>query len=372
MKILLITNTASSIFNFRLRLIERLVNDGHSVFIFIPTQDESKALDLIRLGVNVSFYDLNRTTINPFNSFMTILLLAKKIKKISPDVVFSFFPKPVIFGGLAAYYAGVKRNYSMLEGLGYCFTQRKERSSIKKVVLKYFQIILYKISLPHSNCVIFLNEDDRDEIIHENKINVRCHCVLGGIGVNLKQYKFSFPPKHIVFTMISRLLIDKGVREYVQAASYVKKTYPNVCFDFIGGLDENLGGVKKEELDKWIKMGDVNFKGVSNDIPDVLKNTSVFVLPSYREGVPRSTQEAMAVGRPIITTNVPGCKETVIDGVNGFLVPPWDAQSLAEKMIYFIENESEIERMGKESRFLAESKFDEDVFCDKLIKILLG
>ncbi|BEI12342.1 glycosyltransferase family 4 protein [Edwardsiella ictaluri] len=372
MKILLITNTASSVFNFRLRLIEQLINSGHSVCLLVPSQDKSKELDFTRLGVNAFFYDLNRTTINPFNSFVTILSLVKKIKEISPDVVFSFFPKPVIFGTLAASCAGIKRNYSMLEGLGYCFTRRKERPSVKKLLLKYFQVALYKISLPHSNCVMFLNEDDRDEIIYKNKIKVKHHHVLGGIGVDLNRYEFSSPPDGIVFTMISRLLIDKGVREYVQAASYVKNIYPNVRFDFIGGLDDNLGGVKKEDLAEWVKKGDVNFKGVSNNIPDVLKNTSVFVLPSYREGVPRSTQEAMAIGRPIITTNVPGCKETVINGVNGFLIPPWDGQTLAEKMIYFIENKSEIERMGKESRIIAERKFDEDVFCDNLIKILLG
>lgn len=372
MNILLITNTAASIFNFRLRLIERLIHDGHIVYLLLPKTDASRISELNQLGIHVVFYELNRSSVNPFQAVVTICSMIKKIKEINPDITFSFFSKSVIFGTLAAHYAGVKCNYSMLEGLGYCFTRRLEPDSLKKKILRRSQVLLYKLALPHSRCVIFLNDDDRREIIIDNNVRVKCTYVIGGIGVDLNKFSYQPLPREIRFTMVSRLLIDKGVREYIKAANYVREIYSNVKFDFVGGIDDNLGGVSKTELKSWIDEGHVNFRGVSNNIHEVLTETSVFVLPSYREGVPRSTQEAMAIGRPIITTNVPGCKETVIDGVNGFLVPPWNAQALAEKMIYFIENQSEIERMGKESRILAERKFDEDVFCDKLIKILLG
>lgn len=371
MRILLVTNTATSALNFRRKLIDKLIASGHDVYVLIPECDCNYAKMLRDLGVFVEYYKISRSSINPILELMMLFSLYCAIRRVKPDVVFSFFPKPVIFGSLAAYFCGVKRNIAMLEGLGYCFTKRPEPDSIKKKIIKLIQIGLYKISLPLSTGVYFLNSDDAAEIL--DSVKIRSYGVLGGIGVNLNYFSYSNKyPCSIVFTMISRVLIDKGVREFVEAAKIVKSQYNNVRFEFVGGMDDNLGGVNQVEFKKWISDSSVHFLGVSNDIKKVLEGTSVFVLPSYREGVPRSTQEAMAVGRPIITTNVPGCKETVIDGVNGFLVPPWDAQSLAEKMIYFIENESEIERMGKESRFLAESKFDEDVFCDKLIKILLG
>ncbi|WP_032939572.1 glycosyltransferase family 4 protein [Citrobacter youngae] len=377
MKITLVTNTVSSIFYFRLRLISRLLQDHHQISILIPETESMNPLivDLKKLGVLVLFYNASRTGINPFTEFLTIISLYKVIKKISPDVVFSFFPKPIIFGSIAAKLAGVKRIVSMFEGLGFCFTKRPEKDGVKKVILRVVQLSLYKMFLRLSDSVLFLNIDDANELIKKHNIKVRHHQVVGGIGVNLETYRLkdlTYKNGPLTFTMVSRLLIDKGIREYVSAAEIVKREYPDTIFQVIGGMDDNLGGISYPEFEKWKSDNNVVFTGVISNVIDILKSSDVFVLPSYREGVPRSSQEALAVGLPIITTDVPGCKETVVDGVNGFLVPPWDSESLSKKMIELIENKKLLIEMGKQSRLLAENRFDEESFCDRVINILIN
>ncbi|MGM8900872.1 glycosyltransferase family 4 protein, partial [Psychrobacter sp. 1Y4] len=181
--------------------------------------------------------------------------------------------------------------------------------------------------------------------------------VLGGIGLSLSQYKYQPTvdiKESIKFLFIGRLLKEKGVHDFISAIKIVKKAYPEACFTILGEIDtSNMGALKKSELDKLIALKIVNYPGHVNNVKDWIASHHVFVLPSYREGVPRSTQEAMAIGRPIITTDVPGCRETVIDGVNGFLVEKWNPKALAEKMIYFIEHPEQIKEMGDESYKLA-------------------
>jgi glycosyltransferase involved in cell wall biosynthesis len=184
--------------------------------------------------------------------------------------------------------------------------------------------------------------------------------VLGGIGLNLRDYPYSRPSTDVLsFIFVGRLLAEKGVREYVAAARLVKLQYPNVKFVMLGDLDEaNPGALSREELEQLVHKGVVTHPGHVDDVRDWLKQSSVFVLPSYREGVPRSTQEAMAMGRPVITTDVPGCRDTVIDGKNGFIIPPFSVPDLVEKIIFFIENPHCIESMGLASHVMAQARFD--------------
>ncbi|AXC85537.1 glycosyltransferase family 1 protein [Salmonella enterica subsp. salamae serovar 56:b:[1,5]] len=375
MHIILITNTLSSIFLFRMRLISKLIERGDHISVLIPHYESSNnSADILKnMGVSVYFYRSSRTGVNPFVEVLTVISIFNVLQKIKPDVVFSFFPKPIVFGTIGAKLARVKRIVSMFEGLGYCFTIRKNSGSIKKSILKFIQLILYKLFLRFSDIVLFLNKDDANELLVKHRIKVKSFDVVGGIGVNLEQYSYNSLVSHnepLVFTMVSRLLIDKGIREYVAAAKIVKEKYPATVIQVVGGIDDNLGGITPQELEKWKLDKSVNFTGPVSDISKELIKTSVFVLPSYREGVPRSTQEALAIGLPVITTDVPGCRETVINNLNGFLIPPWDSNELAKKMIFFIENPYIICQMGKQSRLLAEEKFNEEVFCNKLINIL--
>lgn len=372
-KILLIGNQANTILLFRKRLIAKLIDKGCQVSTLTIDNPADKFNSIRELGAIPEQYIFSRSGMNPFSDIINTFRLSRKIKAICPDVVFCFFPKPVIFGTLAARLAGVKNIYDLLEGLGFCFTAHQNKDSHRKKLLKATQTFLYKLTLPRARKVLFLNKDDYQDLIVKNKISIYDPEIIGGIGVDLESYNYSLPDINgIHFGMVSRLLVEKGVREFVEAAKIVKEKYPEVKFSIAGAIDDNPGGITREQLNIWKKEGHVDFLGQISDVKGYLTELSVFVLPSYREGIPRSTQEAMSIGRPVITTDVPGCRETIKHGLNGFMIPPWNVELLAEAMINFIVNPQQVISMGKESRRMAEEKFDENVATDKLISILLS
>lgn len=372
MKVLLIGNQASTILLFRKKLIEELIANGVIVYTLTMDADQEKFKSINKLGAFPDNYTFSRSGMNPLSDLINTIRLSGKIKNISPDVVFCFFPKPVIFGTFAASLAGIKNIYSLLEGLGFCYTEHDKKDTLKKRVIKKIQTMLYKLALPLAKKVLFLNNDDYHDLIIKNNICISSSEIIGGIGVNLRDYVYSAPSAgDIHFGMVSRLLIEKGVREYIEAAKRIKKIYPNVRFSIAGSLDDNPGGITKDQVKIWEKENVVTFLGQISDVKEYLDTISIFVLPSYREGVPRSTQEAMAIGRPIITTDVPGCRETIIDGFNGFVVPPWDIVSLAQAMEKFIVNPDMIMQMGLHSRRMAEENFDEEIVTKKVVNLLL-
>lgn len=373
MRILFIGNQSGTIVLFRKRLIEKFVSQNCVVHTLTMDNDAENFKQIINMGAHPARYEFSRSGTNPLSDLYNTVKLSKIVKEIKPDVVFCFFPKPVIFGALAARLAGITKIDVLLEGLGYCYTAHATPESTKKKILRTVQTTLYRLVLPLCRKVMFLNPDDHRDLLLENNISVKSTEIVGGIGVDLNEYSYSpAPVDPIHFTMVSRLLVEKGVREFVHAAAKVKLRYPQVKFSIAGTFDDNPGGITSAEFEEWVKSGNVEFLGQISDIKSHLINSSVFVLPSYREGVPRSTQEAMAVGRPVITTNVPGCRETVIDGQNGFLIPPWNEEALAEKMIAFIEQPDLVLSMGRASRDIALEKFDQEQACDRLVSILLS
>lgn len=374
MKIVILGTIAYSFYGFRADLIQELVKQQHTVYAFTSEYTEEELEKIALLGAIPVIYSLNRGGLNPLSDIRATYQLSKIIKEIAPDVVFSYFSKPVIFGTLAAKRARVPHIVGMLEGLGYCFTDQPEGLSKKVKIIKGIQVLLYKVALPHTDTLIFLNADDYSDLLEKYKIQVKKVEVLGGIGLNLSQYKYQPTvdiKESIKFLFIGRLLKEKGVHDFISAIKIVKKAYPEAFFTILGEIDtSNMGALKKPELDKLIALKIVNYPGHVNNVKDWIASHHVFVLPSYREGVPRSTQEAMAIGRPIITTDVPGCRETVIDGLNGFLVEKWNPQALAEKIIYFIEHPEQIKKMGDESYKLAQKRFDADKVNKRLINML--
>ncbi|HAH0839618.1 TPA: glycosyltransferase family 1 protein [Escherichia coli] len=373
MKISIIGNTANAMILFRLDLIKTLTKKGISVYAFATDYNDSSKEIIKKAGAIPVDYNLSRSGINLANDLWNTYLLSKKIKKIKPDAILSFFSKPSIFGSLAGIFSGVKNNNAMLEGLGFLFTEQPHGTPLKTKLLKNIQVLLYKIIFPHINSLILLNKDDYHDLIDKYKIKLKsCH-ILGGIGLDMNNYCKSTPPTNeISFIFIARLLAEKGVNEFVAAAKKIKKTHPNVEFIILGAIDkENPGGLSESDVDTLIKSGVISYPGFVSNVADWIEKSSVFVLPSYyREGVPRSTQEAMAMGRPILTTNLPGCKETIIDGVNGYVVKKWSHEDLAEKMLKLINNPEKIISMGEESHKLARERFDANVNNVKLLKIL--
>lgn len=374
MRVVLLSTVASSFYGFRADLICTLLKKGHQVYAFTSEYTAEDLIKIEKLGATPITYTLNRSGLNPLADIIATYQLSKKIKAINPDIVFSYFSKPVIFGTLAAKLAKAPRVVGMLEGLGYTFTEQPEGLSKKTQLIKKIQIFLYKIALPQLDQLIFLNPDDPKDLLEQYAINVKNVEVLGGIGLNLQDYPYQ-PLSNIhlplKFLFIGRLLKEKGIYEFVQAAKLVKKIYPDTEFTVLGAIDHhNLGALQQTELNALISSNIIQYPGHVSNIKDWIADSHVFVLPSYREGVPRSTQEAMAIGRAIITTDVPGCRETVINTNNGFIVPKWNPEALAEKMIYFIEHPEQTQVMGAESYKIAVEKFDAEKVNQRLVNIL--
>ena len=377
MRVVLLSTVASSFYGFRADLIRVILKQGHQVYAFTSEYTDADLKKIESLGAIPITYELNRGGLNPLADIVATYKLSKKIREIKPDLVFSYFSKPVIFGTIAAKLAKlakVPKVIGMLEGLGYTFTQQPEGLSQKTELIKKIQVLLYKFALPQLDKLIFLNPDDPLDLLEQHAIKVKNIEVLGGIGLNLKEYPYQ-PiiniQQPINFLFIGRLLKEKGIHDFLNAAKIIKEKLPETQFTVLGAIDpHNLGALTQSELDELISSNIILYPGHVNNVKEWIANSHVFVLPSYREGVPRSTQEAMAIGRPIITTDVPGCRETVQNGVNGFLVPKWNPEALAEKMIYFIEHPEQIQKMGYESYKIAQVKFDAEKVNQRLMNIL--
>ena len=376
MKIALISQNASPGFIiFRKDFIRYLVNQGHQVHAFAIDYTADSRETVSEFGAIPVDYSLNKSGLNIFKDLKDTWLLSKQLKKIQPDIVFSFFVKPSIYGTIAARIAKVPRRIAMLEGLGYIYTPLKNNFTFKKKILQYAHGLLVSIGYAFADKVLFLNQNDPVDLAKKSFINSKKFKVIGPIGLKLSSYPYTevAVTKPIRFIFIARMLVEKGVYEYLAAARIVKLKYPHTEFVILGGLDpDNPAALSKEQLTLAISEGLVIYPGHVSNVSKWLAKSHVFVLPSYREGFPRSTQEAMAMGRAIITTNVPGCRETVQDGKNGFLIPLFDVEVLAEKMIYLIENPDQIVRMGNESYSIALEKFDVNKINPILEKLIVG
>ncbi len=372
MRICIIGTISSGMLHFRGGMIKDLVLLGHEVHVFCIDYTDHTRAKLINLGAFPQDYSLNRSGTNPFKDFISLISLYSSLRSIAPDTIISYFSKPVIYGTIAGFFAGVKHRYALIEGLGFAFTKQPYRLPFKTRLLKLTQIILYLISLPFAKKVFFLNEDDRTEMCSIVPFLRNKSYDIGGIGVDLASYPFSIPKSYpITFLFVGRLLNEKGIIEFIESALIVKRKYSNLVeFVVVGSLDDNPGSISKTRLDSLRSSGLVNFVGQVDDVVPYYTESSVFVLPSYREGCPRSTQEAMAIGRPVITTNVPGCRQTVVNGLNGYVVPPFSVPGLVDAMSRFVESPFILKQMGMESYIIAKSKFDIKRFNKELFRHL--
>ncbi|VVB71508.1 Glycosyltransferase Gtf1 [uncultured archaeon] len=312
------------------------------------------------LGAEPVDFSLSRTGMNPLRDLADMVRLALILRRQKPDMTFAYFTKPIIYGTLAAWMARVPRRFAMIEGLGYAFTPSEGVLSLKLCMLWGVIIQLYTTALKQTERVFFLNNDDLKDFSNCQIISTNKAILLGGIGVDLDKWTPAPPvTKPVTFLLVARLLRDKGIQEYAKAAQLIKGRYHDTRFILLGSFDTHPGALSRREIEKWVAEG---FLEWIEHVPDVrlwLAQASVFVLPScYREGVPRSIQEAMAMARPVITTEAPGCRETVIHGKNGFLVPIRSAEALAAAMEQFIHQPELIDRMGQASRSMAEERFD--------------
>ena len=359
MRVLVIAGFADSLLNFRGHLLAAMVSRGLEVHVAAPDLPEGYTLrkQLEGRGLKVHDTPLSRTGVNPLVDLYTLWALRGLMRRIRPDVVLGFTIKPVIYGTLAAWLAGVPRRYALITGLGYAFTGQAcgLRGKVKAVVQR-----LYQQALRRAHKVFFQNPDDQALFRQMGLLPTgTSSVVLNGSGVDLASFRVQpLPAGATHFLLIARFMGDKGVREYAQAAQRIQASDPHVQFSLVGWLDENPDAISQIELDDWVLAGTLNYLGRLQDVRPAIAQCSVYVLPSYREGTPRTVLEAMAMGRPIITTDAPGCRETVVDGENGFLVPVKSVDALVAAMERFIKEPDLAARMGKRSRQIAEEKYD--------------
>ncbi len=354
----LLANGTQSVRTFRLPLIQALVRAGHRVTVIAPGADEAFQTELAALGAQGEPLSLDRTGLNPLNDVGFLIRLTRVLRGLKPDCLLTFMIKPNVYGALAGRRAGVARIYGMVEGLGYPFT---DGPGPKRRLARLAATQAYRAALPRMTGAIFLNPDDR-ALFLDRKILTAADkgFVLDGIGVDLDRFAPTPPPTDpVTFLFIGRLIKDKGVAEFLEAARAVKTRWPEVRFTVLGAVDANPSSGPGRLFDEAVAAGIVSHPGHVADVRPYLEDASVFVLPSYREGLPRTGLEALAMGRAVIVTDVPGCREIVRHGVNGWLVPARAAEALAAAMGQAVMDPARIGPMGAASRALAEDRFDE-------------
>jgi glycosyltransferase involved in cell wall biosynthesis len=356
-RIVVIGGFAPALISFRGDLIAAMASAGHEVIACAPGDHPEVAEALRARGARYLPIALDRSGTNPLADLSSLLRLRQLFRQLRPDLVLAYTAKAVIYGAGAARFAGVPHIFAMITGLGYAFIEGRE---LKRRILRQVTTRLYRASLARCEAILFQNQDDLEDfrragIVASGKTLIR----VDGSGVDTAHYAFSpVVPEPPTFLLIARLLRDKGIVEYVEAARRLRAAYPQARFRLLGPLDPNPAGLTAAVVERWRAEGAIEYLGEAEDVRPHLRDCTVYVLPSYREGMPRTVLEAMATGRAIVTTDVPGCRETVVEGDNGFLVPPRDAGSLAEAMQRFIVQPELTILMGARSRRVAEQRFD--------------
>lgn len=364
--IALVTNTTWNIYNFRQNLIDKFIKEGFEVVVIAPIDEYIHYKEKYPEVRHFNLRMMDRDGMNPFKDFLMILELIRKYRKARPDIVLHFTNKPNIFGGMAAWLAGVK-SIAVVTGLGYAFINK----GITRRIIQY----LYKWTAPFHRKFIFENTEDRQLFGHLKIVPTSRSVSVKGCGVNTLDFAprtVAIENDKLVFTFIGRMLYDKGIREFVEAARIVKSKYNKVEFWIIGELDaKNPATMDKDELVRWVEEKIVNYHGFLKDVRPAIAESSCIVLPTYREGMPRVVTEAMSMAKPVITTDTAGCRETVVDGVNGYIVKVKDVQGLVDAMEKFIKlDDSEKKDMGIKGRQKAISEFDDKIIATDIYSIV--
>ena len=368
MKFLLVASLAESLINFRGPLIAALQARGLQVHVAAPDLPQGDPIRqrLQALGVVVHQVPLRRTGTNPVADVQTLWSLWRLMRRVRPGHVLGYTVKPVIYGSLAAWLAGVPRRFALVTGLGYAFQQQGQGGALQALVQR-----LYALALARVHAVFFQNPDD--EALFRQRALVAPGartCVVNGSGVDVGAFAVApLPPGPPCFLLIARLLGDKGVREYAQAAQRVRALHPGVRCLLVGWIDTNPDAIAQHELDAWVQEGTLEFWGRLQDVRPAIAACSVYVLPSYREGLPKGLIEAAACALPLVTTDVPGCREVVSDGVDGLLVPARDAGALARAIARLQDDPELAQRLGEAARAKALAEFDERIVIARTMAV---
>ncbi len=357
-KVLLLCATSNSVKNFRRGLIKKFQEEGYRVGVSAFDEDNKELIE--SFGVDFFCIKTKNKSLNPFQMLAQKRYYKKLIKEYQPDIVCTFVLKPNTIGVQAAYKAGARNIFSFVEGAGEVFLN----NSFKWKCIRLIVCNWYKRAFKKAKKVFFLNQDDKTEFLDRKLVEENKSVLIHGVGVDLERFTYSPVENKSTFLMIARMLRTKGVMEYCECARRVKKKYPEAVFQYIGAE----GNIKLTDIQDYLDDKSIEYLGTTVDVKPFWVACGCCVLPSYREGVPACVMEAEATGRMIITSNTVGCKETVKEGYNGFLVPLKDVDALVEKCIWVLENTEEVIKMGKNSRQFAEENFDSVKINDIIFK----
>jgi len=354
MKIAVLSSHAPSLFWFRMDMMQEFINNGHTV-VALGADPEADWKDKFR-EYNIDYRQLHveRNGINPYKDIKTLAELCRFMKKEKPDKVFTYQAKTVIYGSIAAKLNDITDVYPLIAGLGSIFRGTGTKNKIVKTIMR----IEYKIACSCSKKVFFQNNDDKNEFVSNGLTNADKTVIINGSGVNLEKFQPVPLPSEPAFLFIGRLIKDKGIMEYLEACKIVKSQHPKIRCLLVGPYDSNPSALKPEELRPYIDDGIVEYFGEQSDVRPFIAQCSTYMLPSYHEGTPKTVLEAMAMGRSIITSDAPGCRETVNEGENGYLIAVRNIQGLVEKMEYLMLNSDITREMGERSLKLVREKYE--------------
>ncbi len=359
--ILLICNSSSTVINFRKELIFFLLEKGYSVNVIVG--DDKRENEIKQLGVSLFVVKFENRSINPFSFLALKRKIKSAIKEISPSCILTFQVKPNIVGSLAAKKCGVRNVISFVEGLGDPFQPHTLfQKGISKIV-----IFLYKMAFRGVRNVVFLNKDDKKGFISRHIVDEKKAVLINGIGIDTKKYAFSpdFPERKTV-SMFARLLVNKGIIDFCKIASLVKKQRKDISFELYGEESQ----LTMKDIEPYIKSGDITYGGYTNNVSEKIANSRLIVSTSYREGFSRVLLECMAIGRPVVSYDVVGNKDTVKNGETGLLVPFGDMDDFAKKIILLVDDHELWMKLSQNARKACEEECDSNIINNQLFGII--
>jgi glycosyltransferase involved in cell wall biosynthesis len=369
MRIAVVHSNADYLLGPRLPLLRHL-RERFDVVAMAPRLGVSHMAELRGLQIEGVDFSLQPTGLNPFVDLVDTVRLVQKLRQLRLDAVLTNTIKPVTLGTFAAALAGVRRRHALISGLGFAFIDDDETPGLRKRIVRFVATAQYRAALALNSRVVFHNRDDLRFFVSSGICRADRAGHVDGSGVDTDAFAQAPPVREPVFVAVSRLLKDKGIVEYLEAARFVKSRVPKATFLLVGDVDANPSSLDREAVQRYVDDGTIEWAGAVDDVRPWLRRASVFVLPSYREGMPRSTLEAMAIGRAIVTTDVPGCRETVVEGANGLLVPARDADALAAAMTELALQPDRAASMGIASRRIVEERFALPVVHRQLDRLL--
>jgi len=366
MKILVLSSHTPSLFWFRMEMMKTFLGLGHTVIAAAQESELVWAERFREQGIEYRQVFVQRNGVNPLSDLKTLRELNSLMKEVKPDKVFVYQAKTIIYGALAAAHNNIGEVYPLVAGLGSIFRGKGRKNKLLTEIVS----IQYRLAFRRSRKVIFQNDDDMNNLLGRKLLKKTQIEKINGSGVNLDKFLPAALPEEPAFLLIARLIRDKGVMEYLEACKMLKSKYKNIRCMLVGPFDTNPSALKPEELDTFIAEGIIEYNGEQKDVRPYIEMCSTYVLPSYHEGTPKTVLEAMAMGRAIITTHAPGCKETVVDGENGYLVDVKNVNQLVEKMEYLINNPDINRHMGIKSIKLVQEKFDVKKINAEILRIM--